>query len=49
MSKCKEHPRYQVKRKPRGDCPACWAMWDAKQKEEECTFPRVVDNIIGWG
>lgn len=24
---CKEHPRYQVKRKPRLPCEKCWRMW----------------------
>lgn len=25
--KCKKHPRYQAKRKPRCVCYACWCMW----------------------
>ena len=24
---CAQHPRYQVKRKPRVPCEACWRMW----------------------
>ena len=32
---CDKHPRYEVKRKPRSMCPACWAMWDAKVAEEK--------------
>ena len=26
---CKEHPRYQVKRKPTCLCEKCWRMWIA--------------------
>ncbi len=26
-SKCKIHPRYQAKRKPRLACEACWSLW----------------------
>ncbi len=25
--KCKNHPRYLVRRHPRGDCWKCWIMW----------------------
>lgn len=32
--KCPKHPRYQVKRRPRADCPACWDLWYAKHPEE---------------
>lgn len=29
--KCRKHPRYQAKRKPRTDCPECWDIWDGKK------------------
>jgi len=28
--KCKEHPKYQVKRKPQCLCEQCWEMWILK-------------------
>lgn len=28
--KCKDHPRYQAKRKPRVACEMCWRMWIEK-------------------
>lgn len=27
LIKCKAHPRYQMKRKPRALCEDCWALW----------------------
>lgn len=29
---CRDHPRYQLKRKPTGGCEACWDAWLRKQK-----------------
>ena len=31
LMRCEEHPRYQVKRKPRALCEACWTQWVFKQ------------------
>jgi len=28
--KCKKHPRYQGKKKPRSECPACLRVWKIK-------------------
>ena len=30
--KCKEHPRYQMKRQPRGNCEACWFLYFLKNE-----------------
>lgn len=30
--KCKKHPQYKAIRKPRVDCPECWAMYREKHK-----------------
>jgi len=30
--KCKRHPRYQAKRKPRLACEDCWRKWFAAEK-----------------
>jgi len=27
QTKCKAHPRYRVKRKPRSPCEVCWRAW----------------------
>lgn len=28
---CPRHPKYQVKRPPRGDCRVCSALWKGEQ------------------
>ncbi len=30
---CPDHPRYQVKRKPSGNCESCWAIWLERQAD----------------
>lgn len=39
--KCKQHPKYQAKRKPKSTnkypagCSKCWEMWNAKRMAKE--------------
>ena len=33
--KCKRHPKYQAKRKPRADCGLCWEMWEWSKDNPE--------------
>lgn len=28
---CPEHPRYKGLRKPRGECPTCWSIYNARK------------------
>lgn len=30
--KCRKHPRYEGKRKPRADCESCRLIWEAKDE-----------------
>lgn len=32
--KCRRHPRYQVKRKPRSRCLVCWFKWWFRDRDE---------------
>lgn len=32
--KCKFHPRWAMRRKPRADCAVCRAMWVVKEMED---------------
>jgi hypothetical protein len=41
---CKKHPRYTAKRKPRVDCPDCWRMYQAKQKENKSHLGRKING-----
>lgn len=38
---CPRHPRYQVKRRPRSDCPICHYLWQGKQEREVGKQPRI--------
>ncbi|MBI5830676.1 MAG: hypothetical protein HZB16_00010 [Armatimonadetes bacterium] len=34
---CKVHRAYRAKRPPNGDCPTCWAMWEAGERLTQLT------------
>ena len=34
---CKVHRAYRAKRPPTGDCPTCWAMWEAGERLTQLT------------
>ena len=34
MIKCKKHPKYQAKRKPRAECIDCDYIWFTKNAQE---------------
>jgi hypothetical protein len=34
---CKVHRAYRAKRPPTGDCPTCWAMWEAGERLSHLT------------
>jgi len=38
--RCVDHPRYQVKRRPRTGCEVCWLLWLVKLDERHA-------NVLG--
>ena len=33
--RCAKHPSYTAMRKPRSDCPGCWALWHLEHPNDE--------------
>lgn len=33
--RCVDHPIYTGQRKPRANCPGCWALYEMKKRKEE--------------
>lgn len=48
--KCREHPRYQARRKPRVDCGTCELMWDLANggniESEALDTPRKFSKLV---
>jgi hypothetical protein len=44
--KCSKHPRYQVKRRPRCACEACWYLW-ARERWFAGVARFVTDRVKG--
>ena len=41
---CPNHPRYKGLRKPRGDCPTCWSIYNSRKASGTKERPIRVDG-----